>query len=331
MGALIQRSVAAKQKTARGGAGLGDKLFLAAVGRPIIAKIAAQLAGRVGANLKVLIVGSAKADPEALDFFHEVLDIDTYEGYGTTECAPLIAANHLGGRQSGTVGRPLQEIKLVAEGGTEMGYGDPDSGTYRSSGDRVGELWTSGPNVMRGYLNDREQTQKVLVEEEGKIWYRTGDLFSIDAEGFLTFRGRIGRQFKLRNGEFVNPELLERIFARVPLIEHVLVYGDQQRDYPLPLVTVDVEEAKKSDIAGLPLEDETALRLHPDLGERIRQGLLAEAAAAGLPSYERPQRIALLPESLSEDAGTLTKGLKKVVPKAIVEQYRDLVEETYRI
>ena len=199
-----------------------------------------------------------------------------------------------------------------------------------SSGDRVGELWTSGPNVMRGYLNDREQTQKVLVEEEGKIWYRTGDLFSIDAEGFLTFRGRIGRQFKLRNGEFVNPELLERIFARVPLIEHVLVYGDQQRDYPLPLVTVDLEEAKKSDIAGLPLEDEAALRLHPDLGEHIRQGLLAEAAAAGLPSYERPQRIALLPESLSEDAGTLTKGLKKVVPKAIVEQYRDLVEEAYR-
>lgn len=329
-GHLIQRSVAAKERLARGQAGFGDQLFLAIVGRSIIAKIRAQLANRVGPNLDVLIIGSAKADPEALDFFHEVLDITTFEGYGTTECAPLIAANGLGGRKSGTVGRPLQEVKLVAEDGAELGCGDPSKGEYRSSGERVGELWTSGPNVMRGYLNDAEQTQKALVEEGGKIWYRTGDLFSIDAEGFLTFRGRVGRQFKLRNGEFVNPELLERIFARVPLIEHVLVYGDQQRDYPLPLVTVDVEEAKNSGIAGLPLEDETALRVHPGLGERIREGLLAEAAAAGLPSYQRPQRVALLPEPLSEDAGMLTKGLKKVVPKAIVDQYRDLVEETYR-
>ena len=329
-GVLIQRSVVAKQRAARGQAGFADKLFLAAVGHSIIAKIRAQLALRVGPNLTVLIVGSAKADPEALDFFHEVLDITTYEGYGTTECAPLIAANHLGGRKSGTVGRPLQEVKIVAEDGAVLGYGDPVSGVYRDSGERVGELWTSGPNVMLGYLNDPEQTQKALFEQEGKIWYRTGDLFSIDVEGFLTFKGRLGRQFKLRNGEFVNPELLERIFARVPLVEHVLVYGDQQRDYPLPLITVDMEEAKKSGIDGLPIEDEVALRQHPELVERIRQGLLAEAAAAGLPGYERPQRVVLLPESLSEEDGTLTKGLKKVVPKLIVERYRELVEETYR-
>ena len=328
-GGLIQRSVAAKERLVRGQAGLGDKLFLAAIGRSIIGKIRAQLATRVGPHLEVLIVGSAKADPAALDFFHEVLDITTYEGYGTTECAPLIAANHLGGRKSGTVGKPLQAVKIVAEDGSEIGYNDPAQAECRPSGDQFGELWTSGPNVMRGYLHDPEQTAEVLVEEDGQIWYRTGDLFSMDDEGFLSFHGRVGRQFKLRNGEFVNPEVLERIFARVPLVEHVIVYGDQQRDYPLPLVTVDVEEAKNSGIEGLPLEDEDALRTHPSLGERIREGLLAEATAAGLPSYQRPQRVALLPEPLSEDAGTLTKGLKKIVPKAIVERYRTIVEETY--
>ena len=99
--------------------------------------------------------------------------------------------------------------------------------------------------------------------------------------------------------------------------------------YPLPLVTVDVEEAKKSGVEGLPLDDENALRVHSGLGERIREGLLAEAATLGLPSHERPQRIALLPEPLSEDAGTLTKGLKKVVPKAVVEEHRELIESTY--
>ena len=328
-GGLIQRSVAAKERLSHGRAGLGDKLFLAAIGRSIVGKIRAQLATRVGPHLELLIVGSAKADPEALDFFHHVLDITTYEGYGTTECAPLIATNHLGGRKSGTVGRPLQAVKIVAEDGAEIGYNDPAQDEFRPSGDQVGELWTSGPNVMRGYLHDPEQTEQVLVEEDGQIWYRTGDLFSMDDEGFLSFHGRVGRQFKLRNGEFVNPEALERIFARVSLVEHVVVYGDQQRDYPLPLVTVDVEEAKNSGIDGLPLEDEDALRTHSSLGERIREGFLVEATAAGLPSYQRPQRVALLPEPLSEDAGTLTKGLKKIVPKAIVERYRTVVEETY--
>ncbi len=94
-------------------------------------------------------------------------------------------------------------------------------------------------------------------------------------------------------------------------------------------MTVDVEEANKRGIDGLPLEGEAALRKHPSLGERIREGFLAEATAAGLPNYQRPQRVALLPEPLSEDAGTLTKGLKKIVPKAIIERYRTVVEQTY--
>ena len=328
-GALIARAVSAKQRLSRGEASLADRLFFQVLGKKVVAKIGAQLASRVGGNLEVLIVGSAKADPEALDFFHEVLDISTFEGYGATECAPLIAANHLGGRKVGTVGRPLIAVRIVDQYGAEIAYGDPD-GTYRSSGEGVGELWASGPNVMRGYLDDPEQTQRALVEHDGKVWYRTGDLFSMDAEGFLTFRGRVGRQFKLRNGEFVNPELLERIFARAPLVEHVLICGDQQRDFPLPLVVVDLDEARKSAGTEIGDLDDDALRVHPDIADRVRSQLLDEAREAGLPSHERPQRVALLPAALSEEDGTLTRGLKKVVPKVIAERYSGLIEAAYQ-
>ena len=331
-GKLIARSVAAKQNLARGQAGLSDRLFHAALGQRIVAKVRSQLAQRVGRHLELLIVGSAKADPDALDFFHEVLDITTYEGYGVTECAPLIATNHLGGRKTGTVGRPFIEVKLVDEGGAEVGRGDPRSGSYCGSGEKVGELWVSGPNVMKGYLDDPEQTAKALVEdgEDKKLWYRTGDLFSMDDEGYLTFRGRVGRQFKLKNGEFVNPELLERIFARVGLVEHVVVCGDQSRTYPLPLVSVDPEEAKKhAAAAGLAGGDEAALRCHPALAERVRQLFLGEASAAGLPGYLRPRKVALLPEPLSEENGTLTRGLKKIVPGVLVESHAELIERTY--
>lgn len=331
-GRMIARSVRAKQQLSRGTGGLVDRVVHGTIGRKVIAKIRDQLAKRVGPNLELLIVGSAKADPEALDFFHEVLDIRAYEGYGTTECAPLIAANHLGGRKSGTVGRPLLEVKLMSSDGTQqLGSGDPDSGQYSGSGGRSGELWVSGPNVMKGYLEDPEQTARVLVQEEtgvdkGKVWYRTGDLFEIDDEGFLTFRGRVGRQFKLSNGEFVNPEQLERIFSRAALVEHALVTGGQEWSSPLVLVTVDMEAAAKLDAEGGEAADETSLRGSDQVAERIRQQLLREADEAGLPAHERPQKVLVIPEPLSEETGTLTKGLKKIVPGAIEERYVKLIE-----
>ncbi len=332
-GRMIARSIRAKQRLFRGTGSLADRIVHGTIGRKVIAKIRDQLAKRVGPNLELLIVGSAKADPEALDFFHEVLDIRAYEGYGTTECAPLIAANHLGGRKSGTVGRPLLEVKLVSSDGTEqLGSGDPASGQYHGSGGRSGELWASGPNVMKGYLEDPEQTARVLVRDEagvgeGKIWYRTGDLFEIDDEGFLTFRGRVGRQFKLSNGEFVNPEQLERVFSRAALVEHALVTGGQEWTSPLVLVTVDMEEAAKlAAVEGGVPDDETALRGSGQVAELIRRQLLREADEAGLPAHERPQKVIVIPESLSEETGTLTKGLKKIVPGAIEERYVKLIE-----
>ena len=329
-GKLIARSVRAKQRIARGKASIIDRLVNATLGKKVIGQIKAKLSQRVGSRLELLIVGSAKADPEALDFFQDVLDIVSIEGYGVTECSPLIAANVLGKQKTGTVGRPLLEVKLMTETGEMIGHGDPKGGVYHGSRNGIGELWVHGDHVMAGYLDDPERTAEVLVTDKGgKVWYRTGDLFSMDDEGFLTFQGRVGRQFKLKNGEFVNPERLERIFSRVSLIEHVLVCGDQSRTFPLPVVTVNVEEARlQTDIEDLPANDD-ALRRHPAIAERIREQLLKEATEAGLPGHERPQKVLVLPAQLSEETGTLTRGLKKVVPKKIVEIFESEITAAY--
>jgi long-chain acyl-CoA synthetase len=331
-GRLIARAVRAKQNLARGKASLTDRFVHTTVGKKIVGQIRRKLADRVGKRLELLIVGAAKADPDALNFFQEVLDIKAYEGYGATECCPLIAINHRRGQKTGTVGRPLIEVKLVDGRGWEVGCGNPATGAYRGSGGVAGELWVSGAHVMKEYLDDPEQTAKVLVRDpEGKVWYRTGDLFSLDDEGYLTFRGRVGRQFKLKNGEFVNPERLERLYAGLPLVEHVLIYGDQTRSFPLPLVTVQLEEAERqADIPNLPVDDPQALRVHPAIAGRIREQMLREATRAGLPGHERPQKILLVPESFSEAAGTLTAGLKKLIPKAILSRYAELIDQTYR-
>ena len=133
----------------------------------------------------------------------------------------------------------------------------------------------------------------------------------------------------MRNGEFVNPEMIERIFSRAPLVEHVLVFGGQERDFPLPLVVVDLEEAKKTLFKRVGLDDDAAIFQHPDIGEHVRKQLLLEADENGLPDYERPRKILLLPEPLSEENGTLTRGLKKIVPAAIFERYSEQIIAAY--
>lgn len=332
-GRLIERAVRARARVSRKQAGWVDYVVDKSIGGRVVSAIKEQLAKRVGGKLRLLIIGSAKADPEALDFFQDVLGIDAFEGYGVTECAPLIAANHLEGRKVGTVGRPLFDVRLVREDGVEVATAVPERGQYRSEEDAVGELWVSGANVMREYLDDPEQTARVLVEdgvEPGRRWYRTGDLFSMDAEGFLTFHGRVGRQFKLGNGEFVNPELLERIYSRAPLVEHVVVTGKQAWSHPVIVVTVDLEEAaRQTDLPGLPAaseDDGEKLRTFEPLHLRVREQLLAEADIAGLSGHERPVRVLVLPRGLSEEDGTLTSGLRKLVPKEVVSRYAGLIE-----
>lgn len=332
-GKLVERAVRARASVTQKSAGLLDHLLDRTLGGKVIGAIKAQLAKRVGGQLELLVVGSAKADPEALAFFQDVLGIDAFEGYGVTECAPLIAANHLGGCRIGTVGRPLFDVRLVRDDGTVVAQAAPASNVYDHGDGAVGELWVSGANVMREYLNDAEQTARVLVQDADqpqRLWYRTGDLFSMDADGYLTFRGRVGRQFKLGNGEFVNPELLERIYSRAALTEHVLVTGKQAWSHPVIVVTVDLEEAaRQTDLPGLPNaaeDDGQALRAFEPLHKRIRQQLLAEADLAGLSGHERPVRIAVLPAGLNEEDGTLTRGLRKVVPGQVVTRYQELIE-----
>ena len=93
--------------------------------------------------------------------------------------------------------------------------------------------------------------------------------------------------------------------------------------------TVSVDEARLiEDIPDLP-QDEDALRAHPAIGDRVRSLLLEQATEAGLPRHERPQKVLVITESLTEEAGTLTRGLKKVVPRAIAEKYMDQIEAAY--
>jgi long-chain-fatty-acid--[acyl-carrier-protein] ligase len=147
------------------------------------------------------------------------------EGYGATECAPVISANRPTANKPGTVGLPLP--------GIEVRVVDPQTNQVLPPG-QVGELWLHGPNVFQGYLGYPEQDQPFRVVG-GKPWYVTGDLADIDSGGYITLRGRKSRFLKA-GGEMISlPALegaLEAHYPRTDKGPQVAVEGVEAPDGP---------------------------------------------------------------------------------------------------
>ncbi|MBW8001558.1 MAG: AMP-binding protein [Planctomycetes bacterium] len=157
-------------------------------------------------NLRLLVVGAEKLKKSIADSFEEKFGIRPLEGYGATELSPAVSFNltddlstgkHKVGHKEGTVGFALPdiEVKVVSvESGELLGVGE------------AGLLFVKGPNVMLGYLNKEEETAKVLRDG----WYNTGDIASIDEDGFITLEGRLSRFSKIA-GEMVPHVGIEEI------------------------------------------------------------------------------------------------------------------------
>ena len=158
------------------------------------------------AAMRFIIAGAEKLKPELVDAFEEKFGLRPYEGYGATECSPLIALNvpnrqmrvrQQVGCKEGTVGHsvPGLAVKVL----------DTQTDELVQSGQQ-GLLYVKGPNVMSGYLKLPEKTEQVL--QDG--WYNTGDIVSIDADGFVTIRDRLSRFSKI-GGEMVPHMTIEDI------------------------------------------------------------------------------------------------------------------------
>jgi long-chain acyl-CoA synthetase len=157
-----------------------------------------------------VFVGGSPLDPALEDFF-ESAGIEVVQGYGLTECSPVVAGNSAESRKRGTVGQPLPgvEVKIVGADGAS------------------GEIWTRGPHLMQGYLNDEEATRAV-IDENG--WLKTGDLGNLDADGFLSVTGRVKNTIVLGSGLKVQPEEIEGVLETSPLFGDTCVLGAIARD-----------------------------------------------------------------------------------------------------
>lgn len=156
---------------------------------------------KIGGELEFIFCGGAHLDYDTEKFFRNI-GITIIEGYGITECSPLVACNTDRFRLSGTLGKagPCCRVKSVD-----------------------GELWVSGDNVMLGYYKNPQQTESVM---EGQ-WFKTGDLVDIYPGDWLKLRGRKKNLIILSNGENVCPEELENMISSLDIIADVIVYEEK--------------------------------------------------------------------------------------------------------
>ena len=185
-------------------------------------------------SLKVCISGGAPMPAPVHEKFENVTGVRLVEGYGLTESSGVVSVNpYEGARKRGTIGQ------LVA--GTEVMFLDKEDHTKLALAGEPGELAVHGPQIMRGYWNREEASADVLIERDGKIWLRTGDVAVIDEDGFLQIVDRIKDMIAV-GGFKVFPSQVEDVILQNEAIKEALVIGvphDYLGEMPRAFVTLN--------------------------------------------------------------------------------------------
>jgi long-chain acyl-CoA synthetase len=233
---------------------------------------------RLGGNMRVCISGGAPLAREIIEFFH-ALDVLILEGYGLTECTTAATVNTPAHFKFGTVGRALPKVELRLEDD--------------------GELLIRSPTVFAGYYKDEEATRAVL-DDDG--WLRSGDLASIDRDGYVTITERKKDILVTAGGKNVAPQNLENDLKTHKEISQALVVGDK-RPFVAALITLD--------------EEVTSGMSDDEKQRRVAQ--IVEAVNAERSRYEQIKKFVVLPRDFSADEDEITPTLK--LKRRVCEQH----------
>jgi long-chain acyl-CoA synthetase len=268
-----------------------------------------KIRGRFGGRLKGALSGSATMNVEIGHFFSD-LGIPVYDCYGLTETTPAATMNGPHAHKPGSVGRPIEHVRVVID-------------KVFSEGDEDGEIIVYGPNVMQGYHNKPEATKEVMTEDGG---FRTGDRGRLDEDGYLFITGRIKEQYKLENGKYVFPAAIEEEIKLHPLVENAMIYGEG-RVFNTCLVVPDfIVLEKYAAEHNLPTDPERLLErddIKKMISDEITQFLKGKFGG-----YEIPKQFIYLSENFSLENGTLTQTMK-LKRRVVLDRHKEEIEALY--
>ena len=224
--------------------------FLKLFGIDYRRKIFKDIHANFGGKLRLLVGGGAALDPETEKGFTD-LGVDTYQGYGLSETAPVVAAENPFNHRLGSIGKTFPSIETKIVEPNELG---------------IGELAVKGPTVMLGYYGNEEATKECMIDG----WFHTGDLAYIDKDGFIFITGRKKSVIVLKNGKNVFPEETETLINKIPGVKESFVFGkpddEDQNDLKMCVEVVYDKDVMKSEYNA-----ETEEEIHAKLWEKIKE------------------------------------------------------------
>ncbi|WP_040837816.1 AMP-dependent synthetase/ligase [Nocardia brevicatena] len=296
--AAADTAIAYSEALETGGPGLILKTKHALFDKLVYGKLRAALGG----NCEAAVSGGGPLGAHLGHFFRGV-GVTIYEGYGLTETTAAVSVNTPEHIRVGTVGRPIEghAVKIAEDG----------------------ELLLRGSVVFDGYWGNADATEDAF--EDG--WFKTGDLATLDADGFITITGRKKEILVTAGGKNVSPTLLEDPLRAHPLIGQVMVVGDG-KPFIAALITLDPEalpgwKERHEVAADLPMEQ---LLEHPELVAQI-DAAVAEANRS-VSRAEQIKKVRILTVDWTQETGELTPkmSLKRAV---VMKKYGDEVEKIY--
>jgi long-chain acyl-CoA synthetase len=258
----------------------------------------------LGGNVRIVGCGGASLQPRLEKVFWAA-GIKIINMYGLTETSPIITINRTekGNVKLGSVGSVIEgvEVKIADDG----------------------EILCKGPNVMIGYYNDPELT-KSAFDEEG--WFHTGDIGHFEDDKFLMVNDRKKEIFKLSNGKFIAPQIIENIFKESPIIDQIMVIGEHEK-FASAIISPNFryfEDWKASNRISFngPVE---MIRI-PEIQSFFNTEI--QKLNKRLSPPERINRFRLVPDEWSPGTGELSPTLK-LRRQFISDKYRELVNEVY--
>ena len=256
-----------------------------------------------GGRIRLLVSGGA-ALPEDLARIYIGAGIPIVQGYGLTETSPVITTSRIDDNRVGTVGTAIPNVDIrIAEDG---------------------EIEVRGPNVMRGYYNKPNETAAVFTEDG---WFKTGDIGTLDEDGFLRITDRKKELFKTSGGKYISPQPIEQAIKGSRFVNQVVLIG-AERKFPAALIVPSWEQLESyCKLKGIEVKSRSELCRHPRIIDLIQRQI--DGLTPNLAKYERIKKVALLENEFTIEGGELTPTLK-VKRRVIDEKYRDVIEKLYQ-
>jgi long-chain acyl-CoA synthetase len=260
----------------------------------------------LGGHVNCIISGGAAIQDKMLRFMNGI-GILTVSGYGLSETSPVVAVNcfPLESQRYGTVGKAMPNVEIrIAEDD---------------------EILIRGYCVMKGYYNNEAATAEAIDKDN---WFHTGDLGSIDKDGFLKITGRKKSLFKTSFGKFVNPIIVEEKFKESPFIDQIMVVGDGQK-FAAAIITLDWDFMhgwwNRHKLGRFPKDRQEVID-HKDVQERLSKEVKKYNKNFG--HHEQIFRFKLLPDAWTPETGELSQTLK-VKRRCIEAKYKEVIGKLF--